>query len=99
MSRRRRQKGPQAFIDLHRLEEDHRIATIGHTVTAHHKTVAVMVEIHERDDDSDPAGAKGDRYIRKIRERFSEVVVLERFNGPVAGVESIKFGPVSPENN
>lgn len=90
MSRYRRQKGPKAFLDLHRLEEDRRIEMIGHTVMEHRQTAAVVT-------DADPG--KRERYIAKLRERFPGIVVLKEFDGPTPGAVTVTLGPPDPENN
>lgn len=77
-------KRPEAFVDLHRLTEDQRIEHIAHTVVEHGKTVGVCV---------DDVPGKADRYVRKMKERHPTVALLDRFNGPVAGVVTLKFGP------
>lgn len=78
------EKRPEAFLDTHKLSEDQRIDVIGHAVTEHGKTVAVCV---------DDVVGKPERYIKKLKERFPGVVVLERVKGPVAGVVTIRVGP------
>jgi hypothetical protein len=77
-------KKPEGYADLHALSEDERIGVIGHTVTAHGKTVAVCV---------DDQPAKVERYKRKLRERFPSVVILDTTKGPVKGVVTIRVGP------
>lgn len=77
-------KKPEAFVDLHRLSEDERIAHIGHMVTEHGKTVGVCV---------DDINSKVDRYIKKVLGRFPGVALLDRVKGPVAGVVTLRFGP------
>lgn len=72
------------YMDLADLEEDQRIDQIGHIVTAHQKTAAVIV-------DSDPG--KADRYIRKLLERFPGIEVLEKVPGPVSNTITVKVGP------
>jgi hypothetical protein len=77
-------KKPEGYADLHQLSEDDRIATIGHYVTEHGKAVAVCV---------DDVQAKVDRYVRKLRERFPGLVILDITKGPTAGVRTIRVGP------
>lgn len=77
-------KKPEGFADLADLPEDERIAMIGHYVTAHGKTVAVCV---------DDVQAKVDRYVRKLREGFPGLVILDITKGPVAGARTIRVGP------
>lgn len=75
---------PEAYQDLHELSEDERIDVIGHTVTAHGKTVAVCV---------DDVQVKVDRYVQKLKAKFPGVVILDIVKGPVAGVRTIRVGP------
>lgn len=77
---------PQAYVDLHSLEEDKRIDLIGHTVTVHGKTVAVVT-------DSDPG--KAERYIAKLTERWPGCKIIDRFDGPTPGTVTFKVGPIS----
>lgn len=71
------------FLDLHDLEEDERIAMIGHMVRDHGKTVSVCI---------DNISSKIDRYKRKVKERFPEVIILAEhtLNDQVYVV---KYGP------
>lgn len=78
------------YADLGDFEEDQRIGTIGLAAMAHGQTVAFVT-------DDDPG--KADRYIRKLKERFPGISVIERFNGPVAGTVTVKVGPPDPERN
>lgn len=74
----------KAFVDLHRTPEDQRIACIGEAA-ASGQIIGVALEKNERE--------KHERYIRKITERFPTVVLLDRHDGPVAGVITLRFGP------
>ena len=75
---------PEGYADLGDLSEDERITIIGRTVVERGMTVAVCV-------DDQPANVA--RYIRKIRDRFPTVVVIEQFKGPAKGIVTIKLGP------
>lgn len=73
-----------AFADIADVDEDKRIDIIGRTVMESQRTVAFVT-------DSDPG--KADRYIKKLQERFPGIVVVERFDGPVANAVTVKVGP------
>lgn len=75
---------PKGFADLASMPENERIRLIGHVVVAHGQTVGVCVD--------DKKGTP-ERYIEKITKQFPTVVLLERFNGPVKHVVTLKFGP------
>lgn len=75
---------PTGYADLHSFDEDQRIGIIGNHVLKTGATVAVLV---------DDVPGKAERYIRKMRERFPTIVMLEQFAGPTQGVWTIKFGP------
>ena len=81
--------GP-VYADIADFDEDHRINLIGRTVIEGRKTVAFVT-------DTDPG--KADRYIRKLRERFPGIAVIDRFDGPVAATVTVKVGPPSATNN
>ena len=86
------------YADLADLEEDKRIMTIGSAVMQLPPGSSVAFVT---DDDHD----KAERYIRKLLERFPEVVVLKRLGGPVRGTVSVIVGrkaifeehPVNPK--
>ncbi len=69
------------FADLHALPEDDRIREIGWSVMNARGPVAFIVE-----DD----GAKADRYIAKLKERFPRVRVMGTWPGPTPGVVTVK---------
>lgn len=81
---------PKAFIDLYKLPEDERIKVIGHTVMTHKKIIGVCV-------DDEPG--KPERYIRKLKEWFPGIVIMDQLKGPVKEVITIMVGPPNPENN
>jgi hypothetical protein len=68
------------YLDLHELPEDRRITRIGQEAMKG-GVIAFCV-------DDDPG--KADRYARKLLERFPDLEEVERFNGPVAGVVTVK---------
>lgn len=70
------------IIDMVLLEEDRRIKLIGETAM-NGGTVGVLLEKYEPE--------KIARYIRKVAERFPDVVVLSRKDGPTKKVVTIKF--------
>lgn len=72
------------FVDLHSQDEDKRIQMIGQAVMTHRKLVGFVVEAE---------AGKGARYIKKLKERFPGIVVLDRRDGPVAGCETIRVAP------
>lgn len=74
----------KAIVDLHRTPEDQRIACIGEAA-AGGQIIGVALEKNERE--------KIARYIRKITERFPTVRYIDRSDGPVAGVVTLRFGP------
>jgi hypothetical protein len=74
--------GPRGFQDLADLPEDQRIALIAHYVLAHALTVAVCV-------DDEPG--KPERYAQKLR--AAGCAVIDRLDGPVANVVTLKVGP------
>ena len=76
----------EGYSDLAELPEDTRIQIVGQMVMFQKKTCCVCV-------DKDVGGAKGDRYITKFKKQYPGIVVLDRFDGPVANVETIKLGP------
>jgi hypothetical protein len=69
------------YQDLHNLPEDERIDLIGHYVTKHGLTAAFMV---------DDTPGKAERYISKLEAKFPDVMVVDRFNGPVKNVITVK---------
>lgn len=72
------------FMDVGDLEEDKRIDMIVHQARDHKKVVAFI---------TDDIPDKPERYIRKIKEKYPEVVVFDRFKGPVENTVTIKVGP------
>lgn len=78
-----RKKRPQ-YVELSGEPEDERIEVIGRVVMENNKTIAFMT-------DADPG--KADRYIKKLKQRFPGIRVIERLNGPTRGVVTVKVGP------
>jgi hypothetical protein len=72
-------KKPQAYLGIHALEEDKRIALIGEAASKGQR-VAFHV-------DDEPG--KADRYIEKLLKRFPHLKVDNRFKGPTPGVETV----------
>lgn len=77
------------YLDIADADEDSRIDLIGRSVVESGKTVAFFT-------DADPG--KADRYIKKLTDRFPGLKILGRFNGPIAGVVTVKVGPRKDEN-
>ncbi len=75
---------PKLAADLHRLPEDERIRLIGEAA-ASGQIVGVMLEKDEPE--------KIERYVRKINKRFPTVTLLDRKDGPVSSVVTLRFGP------
>jgi hypothetical protein len=69
------------FADIADDPEDRRITKIGQ-VAMTGKTVAFVT-------DSEPAD-KVERYIRKLTERFPDIEVIDRMDGPVQGSVTVK---------
>lgn len=71
------------YADLFELSEDSRIQAIGEAAMTG-KTVGVCLEKDEP--------KKIARYIKKVTERYPEIAVLSRIDGPTALIVTIKFG-------
>jgi hypothetical protein len=69
-----------AFADIADLPEDDRITIIGQQAM-NGGVIAFCTDI-------DPG--KADRYVRKLLAKFPELEELGRFDGPVAGVVTVK---------
>lgn len=69
------------YLDLASLPEDEHISLIGHRAVDHKETVAFIVE-----DDF-----KADRYIRKLKNKYPLIRVVERF--PIESSIGVKVGP------
>lgn len=79
------------YQDLADLPEDERIKRIGRMVMLYGKVVAVCTDANPR--------SKADRYIDKLKARFPGIRVLSVFDGPTAGVVTVKLAPpVKPAN-
>ena len=76
--------GPRGFADLADLPEDERIKAIAHYVRDHGCTVAVCV---------DDWSGKPERYAKKLAEHGCRIV--GQVSGPVAGVVTLKVGPIN----
>jgi hypothetical protein len=72
------------FADIVDHDEDTRIDIIGHQAIDHKLIVGFVVEAD---------GQKADRYIRKLREKFPMIRVIDKRRGPVAGTELVRVGP------
>lgn len=72
------------YLDIADHGEDDRIDIIGHRAMVHQEIVGFVVEAD---------GAKADRYIRKLREKFPLIRVIDKSKGPVAGTELVRVGP------
>lgn len=71
------------FADLGDLTEDDRIRSIGTTAMNGH-SVGIVIEKKEF--------AKIARYIRKVAERYPDIMCLERINGPGQSLVTLRFG-------
>lgn len=79
------------YKDIADIPEDERIQKIGNFVMSRQQVVGFIT-------DSEPG--KADRYIAKLQERFPGIVILGRYNGPVANTVTVKVGPPSsPSSN
>lgn len=76
------------YADIADFDEDKRIDIIGHRAIDHLEKVAFIVESDVPD--------KAERYIRKLKEKFPTIRIIERGKGPIANTEYVKVGP--PEN-
>lgn len=81
----------RGYTDLADLSEDDRIGKIGNFILQNPKKedgspiiVGVTVD--------DEGGTKAERYIKKLKEKFPSIRVIDRFKGPVANTETIRFG-------
>jgi hypothetical protein len=87
---RGQRKKPAAYIDLHSIDEDKRIDTIGHAVMVHRSIADVIT-------DAEPG--KAERYIAKLKAKFPGIQILERFDGPTPGAVTVKVGPPAESSN
>lgn len=76
------------FADIADFDEDKRIDIIGHRAMVHKEKVAFIVEEDEQE--------KKERYIRKLKERFPGIRIIEEGKGPIPNCVWVKVGP--PEN-
>lgn len=72
----------KGYADLADLPEDKRIEMIGHRVMDHKEVVGFMVDVENG------SHAKGDRYIKKLLEKFPAIQVMWRGDGPAKDVET-----------
>jgi len=75
------------FKDVADYPEDERIRQIGEKAMREKLTVGFV---------TDAESGKADRYIRKLKERFPGIRVIDRGTGPVDDTVWVKVGP--PEN-
>lgn len=80
------------YMDLADLPENKRIQAIGEIANSG-KVVTFIVDTEGKD-----GNAKADRYMKKIKSRFPNVIELGRFPGPVDDVITIKIGLPESEN-
>jgi hypothetical protein len=82
----------QGYADLAGMKEDDRIKQIGNAALYGKQTSAdqPLVIGFIVDDDG---GVKGDRYIKKLQEKFPTVRIIDRHKGPVPNTELIRIGP------
>jgi hypothetical protein len=83
----------KGYADLGDFDEDERIEKIGQAAlsgkqTSDDKPLIIGFVV---DDDG---GTKGDRYIRKLQERFPTIRIIDRHKGPVPKTELIRVGPL-----
>lgn len=72
------------YKDLADLPEDRRIEIIGRYVRINKKPVAFVVETGGSDE------GKGDRYLKKLLDKFPDLKLISRFPGPIRNTELIK---------
>lgn len=72
------------YDDIADRKEDDQIRQIGEYVThpsQSGKITGFVVDNH----------AKADRYLEKLLERFPDIAVIDRFDGPVCGVVTVRI--------
>lgn len=77
-----------SILDLFNLTEDQRIELIANRLIKHGETVAFIVDVEKG------SHAKGDRYIRKLQEKWPSIKLIGRTDGPAEGSEIIKIAIV-----
>jgi hypothetical protein len=82
----------KGYADLADLDEDARIEQIGNAAlsgrqTSEDKPLIIGFVV---DDDG---GVKGDRYVKKLQDRFPTIRIIDRHKGPVPQTELIRVGP------
>lgn len=70
------------YADLYRLQEDQRIEVIGKYLRENPDQVVAFY--------TDDEEGKADRYIRKLITLYPRVRVVDRFNGPVPNVVTVR---------
>ena len=68
------------YADLGDMEEDRRIALIGHRAVDHRESVAFVVEDF----------TKADRYMKKLKDKFPLIEEVERGKGPTKNTVYVK---------
>lgn len=82
----------KGYADLADLDEDARIEQIGNAAlsgkqTSEDKPLIIGFVV------DDNGGVKGDRYVKKLQERFPTIRIIDRHKGPVPKTELIRVGP------
>lgn len=80
------------FADIADFDEDHRIKIIGELVM---KLEPGRASAFITDDEP----GKAERYIRKLKERFPGVQILQALKDPTSGTVLVKIGPPAVGNN
>ena len=86
----RRPKKP-VFADLADLDEDTRIKAVGKMAMKNPGKIVGMIT----DDEPD----KPERYIRKLKKWFKDIVVIDNTKGPAAGMVTIRVRAPEAESN
>lgn len=80
-------KKTRFFADLFKLPEDQRIDLIGNFVTESNESIWFLTDSGPGDE------GKADRYIKKIRAKFPELIIAPIETGPVENTVAIRIYP------
>jgi hypothetical protein len=80
----------KGFADIADFDEDKRIDMIGNATMSGKQSsaekpliIGFVVEDH----------AKADRYVKKLKEKFPTIRIIDRFDGPVQNTVTVYVGP------